>query len=98
MNKNAESYRRIVAAVADFFGGEIVSMEISEEKKRGDYNHWLAEAQERGWKPGWAAYQYKDQYGEWPPKEWKPVDSSVCPTCGAMRKKPEPMRQTDVPF
>lgn len=28
-------------------------------------------AQMKGWKPGWAAYQYKERFGEWPEWAWK---------------------------
>jgi DNA repair protein RadD len=28
-------------------------------------------AQMKGWKPGWASYQYKERFGEWPEWAWK---------------------------
>jgi hypothetical protein len=40
--------------------------------KREHYRGLLALAHERGYKPGWAAIQYKEVYGEWPPREWQP--------------------------
>jgi DNA repair protein RadD len=42
---------------------------IQDERRR-----YLAEqtllAQQTGRKPGWAAYRYKERFGEWPPGEW----------------------------
>jgi hypothetical protein len=43
----------------------------TEEKKRADYVKFYMQAAEWGYKPGWAAYRYKDKYGEWPPAEFK---------------------------
>jgi hypothetical protein len=44
---------------------------ISEETKRHDYTKFVIRAAELGYKPGWAAYRYKDKYGEWPPAEFR---------------------------
>lgn len=63
--------RSVAKAVATFFGGKIVSIEVTEAKKRADYDHWVAEAKEKGYKPGWASFRYKDNYGGWPPQEWQ---------------------------
>lgn len=41
-----------------------------ETKRRADFLGWVDEAKSSGKKLGWAAYQYKDAYGDWPPKAW----------------------------
>jgi DNA repair protein RadD len=32
-------------------------------------------ALERRYKPGWAAVQFKERFGEWPPRSWDAVTS-----------------------
>jgi hypothetical protein len=44
-------------------------------------------AQERGWKPGWAAHFYKSLYGSWPERGWEKVPP--------MRPTDETYRQVD---
>lgn len=34
--------------------------------KREMYRAWAAQAEDMGWKPGFAAYRYKERFGEWP--------------------------------
>ena len=43
---------------------------FNEDKRRSDYNAWADEAREKGWKSGYPAAKFKEQYGEWPPREW----------------------------
>ena len=33
-------------------------------------------ATERGYKPGWAAYKYKEKFGAWPPATVAPISPS----------------------
>ena len=44
----------------------------TEEKRRECYDSLVNEAKEKGFKLGWAGFRYKDAYGEFPPKDWKP--------------------------
>lgn len=39
-------------------------------KRRRDYDFFMYQAKTKGYKPGWAAYRYKNKHGEWPPREW----------------------------
>lgn len=75
-----------------------MSITVDEAKRKEDLAGWVAEAKARGYKPTWAAYQYKDNYGGWAPKAWleelgagfegktasAPRQSTpgICPTCG----------------
>lgn len=37
------------------------------------YAELMGVARERGWKPGWAAYKYREAFGQWPPKDIRNV-------------------------
>jgi superfamily II DNA or RNA helicase len=32
---------------------------------------------ERGWKPGWAAHQYRERHGAWPPRRWNDLPAAA---------------------
>jgi len=50
-------------------GGELVNPpEASSEQKAEVYREFLRIAAIKGYKPGWAAYRYKDAFGQWPPR------------------------------
>jgi len=50
-------------------GGELVNPpEASPEQKAEVYREFLRIAAIKGYKPGWAAYRYKDAFGQWPPR------------------------------
>lgn len=53
--------------------GEIVDpIAASEEQRNAVYRRYLTLANERGYKPGWAAYQHKRIFGTWPKKaKWR---------------------------
>lgn len=40
---------------------------ISHDEKKTEFERFRAIGRSRGYKPGWAAYQYKNAFGEWPP-------------------------------
>jgi len=40
------------------------------EMRRFRYDKFVSKARGAGFKPGWAAFQYKKTYGDWPPYEW----------------------------
>jgi superfamily II DNA or RNA helicase len=44
----------------------------SHERKRQWHAMLIGIAQERGYKPGWAAYKFKEKFGDWPPKHSVP--------------------------
>lgn len=71
----------------------LATTDIPEAKKREDYLHWLKEGLQRGYKTGWAAYKFKDEYGIWPSKDWQfesdgakqlgsEARQATCPACG----------------
>lgn len=53
---------------------ETVDLGHTDEQKRQEYDALVEQAQDQGYKLGWAAYEYKKTYGEFPPVEWKPQD------------------------
>jgi hypothetical protein len=54
--------------------GELVEIGVHLDKAGQDRLAFFAEmrgyAIERRYKPGWAAYQFKEHFGEWPPRSW----------------------------
>lgn len=51
--------------------GDLVEVRpASLEERRAEWNRLCDVAAQRGYKPGWAAWKYKDTYGTWPPKTW----------------------------
>jgi len=40
------------------------------EQMRADWDQFRAEAKRRGYKPGWAAFQFRTVYGASPPRSW----------------------------
>lgn len=48
----------------------------TEEERRAKYNELLGLAQRRGNSNGWAAHRYREEYGQWPPRAWEPIDKS----------------------
>jgi DNA repair protein RadD len=44
---------------------------MSKEERMHFFLELSGYAQMKGWKPGWAAYQYKERFGEWPEWKWK---------------------------
>jgi hypothetical protein len=38
--------------------------------KTKEFGKLLEVASSKGYKPGWAAYKFKDLYGHFPPKSW----------------------------
>ena len=49
---------------------------MDEAVKKLKLEELLTTAQEKGYKIGWAAYAFKDEFGEWPPKDWMPEPSA----------------------
>jgi NAD(P)H-flavin reductase len=48
-------------------GGELVdAANATFEEKRAVYQEFVRQAALKGFKPGWAAYRYKDAFGCWP--------------------------------
>lgn len=41
-----------------------------EEDRQEFFQQLLYIGKERGYKPGWAAAQYKNRFGDWPPRDW----------------------------
>jgi DNA repair protein RadD len=66
-----ESAPRQIKEVTD--GAVAVPLEQL-QRAQGDRERYLDEqlraARESGRKPGWAAWRYKERYGEWPPSAW----------------------------
>lgn len=111
-----ERHEAVATALARFMGGtKSKTVRVGEQmklegdaKKKADYEAWMEEAQERGFKSGWAAYRYKDEYGDWPPREWgktqakpkpKPRDKTRCSACdGEGWVDAQPSLLDDVPF
>jgi superfamily II DNA or RNA helicase len=51
--------------------GSLEEVTLTDKDPRRDaYDKWLFTALNRGYKPGYAAAQYKEAYGEWPPYHW----------------------------
>ena len=51
-------------------GGELVNpATATDEQKAAVYFQFGQVAREKGFKPGWAAYRYRDTFGHWPPRE-----------------------------
>ena len=43
------------------------------EDEREEYLRILKRAQENGWKPKAAEIRFKQRFGYWPPKSWRPA-------------------------
>ncbi len=64
--------------------------EATTEERREEYVRLMDVVNNKGFKPGWAAYKFKELFGEWPPWEWKNEQAtpaaagsmSHCPHCG----------------
>ena len=48
--------------------------EHTEEHRRAFYDELVTKAAELGYKLGWAGFRYREEYGEFPPREWQPAD------------------------
>jgi superfamily II DNA or RNA helicase len=46
--------------------------------QRGFHRELIALAAERGYRPGWAAFKFKEKFGKWPPRGWR-ADSPTEP-------------------
>jgi hypothetical protein len=61
--------------------GELVEIGEHLDRKDQDRQAFLAElrgiAQERNFKPGWAAHKYKEKYGDWPPRSFGDTPSAT---------------------
>jgi hypothetical protein len=45
-----------------------VGKEVSAEVKAAFLTKIQIEGKKRGFKPGWAAYRYREMFNEWPPR------------------------------
>lgn len=60
-------YKERFGVWPDVMDGELInSREATLDQKRRIYQNFEVTADERGFKPGWAAVRYKDIFGEWP--------------------------------
>ena len=55
------------------------SMEwLTIEERAIMYGEFKGYAEEKGYKPGWAAAKYKDRFGDWPPASVKATPTLEC--------------------
>jgi DNA repair protein RadD len=54
--------------------GELIELgqhdTISDAKRLRFYMELVGLAEQKGWKPGFAAYKYRERFGDWPKREW----------------------------
>ncbi|MCX7946889.1 MAG: hypothetical protein N2557_08050, partial [Hydrogenophilus sp.] len=58
----------------EVLGGKVVevdSLPLSERAKAAFYLQLLWYARRYGKRDGWAAYLYRDKFGDWPPWKWR---------------------------
>ncbi len=81
----------------------VADANVPEDKRRKDYEYWLGEANATGKKPGWAAYQYKENYGDFPPFDWRnewEKQHGIAPSWkggNGNKEKDRPLSQPKVP-
>lgn len=46
----------------------------ADDRKRAQFNKFLALGKQRGYSAGWAAHRYKSVYGSFPPRGWTPTE------------------------
>lgn len=67
--------------------------EADEGVRKKEFLRLMGVAEEKGFQRGWIGHQFKDLFGEWPPRDWEnkaqAAQSSrrgspkrTCPTCG----------------
>lgn len=66
---------KVIGQMIETTDGKLVEMSTGFEvdKEMGTpqfYQELKSIAEERAYKPGWAAAKYKDKFGDWPPREW----------------------------
>jgi superfamily II DNA or RNA helicase len=66
--------RRPMGRLVETIAGELVELGTGASREVQDQQVFFAElrryAAERGFKPGWAAYKFRERYGDWPPRRW----------------------------
>ena len=71
--------------------------EATEAEMASEWNRLRTVQEARGFKPGWVAYNFKDLFGDWPPKEGYPDDggdASPAPNQQSTRTQPAPKTQS----
>lgn len=65
--------------------------DATEDERHEEFERLMGVVRNKGFKPGWAAYKFKELFGDWPPREWKdeapsggkaPAGLTHCPHCG----------------
>jgi hypothetical protein len=65
---------RLVAShgeIVDDYRMELPPEESPETERRRFYALMLQKAADMGYKPGWAAYRYREKFKSWPPNEFR---------------------------
>ena len=71
--------RRIKPDAVEVQDGDLVPLDrghtrasaYSDLDKHNFHRQLLSISNERGYKPGWAAFTYKKKFGDWPPRAWR---------------------------
>jgi DNA repair protein RadD len=68
--------------------GRVPASQMTKEQRMHFYFELSGYGQMKGYKPGWAANQYRERFGEWPPWSWKThveKHGGIEPGLGTMR-------------
>ena len=66
---DTDAHRRLAQAEIEW---------MTQEERAIMYGELKGYAEEKGYKPGWAAAKFKDRFGDWPSKEVKATPTLEC--------------------
>ena len=78
MEYEADGVEEGVALVRFTDAREAKLKAIASDPRRAEFHRLAQVAKRKGFKPGWAAYKFKDRYGEWPPALWRLPSPLTC--------------------